>query len=69
MLCGRVGEDFRATVLGIHDGKVEVQLEDPPVRADAARGEHAKWLDLGEHVIVKLTGASVDEGKIRFELV
>jgi exoribonuclease R len=69
MLCGHVGEDFRATVLGIHDGKVEVQLEDPPVRGDAARGEHAKWLDLGEHVIVKLTGASVDDGKIRFELV
>lgn len=68
MLGGRVGETFRATVLGIHDGKVEVQIEDPPVRADAARGPHAKWLDLGEHVLVRLTGASVEAGKSTFEL-
>jgi VacB/RNase II family 3'-5' exoribonuclease len=68
MLRDRVGESFRATVLGLHNGKVEVQIEDPPVRADAERGPHAQWLDLGEHVLVKLTGTSVEEGKSRFEL-
>ncbi|HEX8242240.1 MAG TPA: RNB domain-containing ribonuclease [Longimicrobium sp.] len=68
MLGARVGETFRATVLGMHDGKVEVQIEDPPVRAEAARGPHTKWLDLGEHVLVRLTSASVEEGKSRFEL-
>ncbi|HEX8903480.1 MAG TPA: RNB domain-containing ribonuclease, partial [Longimicrobiaceae bacterium] len=67
-LRGRVGESFRATVLGIHNGKVEVQIEDPPVRVDAARGPHARWLDLGEHVMVRLAGVSVDEGKSTFEL-
>jgi exoribonuclease R len=64
----RVGETFRATVLGIRDGKVEVQLQDPPVRAEAARGPHAKWLDLGEHVEVRLTAVDVEAGKTHFEL-
>ena len=68
MLRERVGEQFRATVLGIHDGRVEVQMEDPPVRAEADRGPDAQWLDLGEHVLVKLTGVDVEEGKTTFEL-
>jgi len=68
MLRDRIGESFRATVLGLHNGKVEVQIEDPAVRADAARGPHAQWIDLGEHVMVKLTGVDVDAGKTSFEL-
>jgi exoribonuclease R len=68
LLRGRVGERFRATVLGTHDAKVEVQIESPPVRAEAARGPHSAWLELGEPVDVMLTGVSVDEGKARFEL-
>jgi len=52
----------------MHDGKVEVQIEDPPVRAEAKRGEHARWLDLGETVQARLTGVQVEEGKTFFEL-
>jgi len=69
LLRGRVGERFNATVLGMHDGKVEVQIDDPPVRADAKRGEHARWMDLGEQVEATLTGVNVEEGKSFFELV
>jgi len=68
-LCSRVGETFRATVLAVQEGKVEVQIEDPPVRANAARGAHAKWIDLGEHVEVRLTAAEVETGKTQFEMV
>jgi exoribonuclease R len=68
LLRDRVGERFSATVLGMHDGKVEVQIEDPPVRAEAKRGEHARWLDLGETVQAQLTGVQVEEGKTFFEL-
>jgi exoribonuclease R len=64
----RVGQTFPATVLGIREGRVEVQLEDPPVRAEAERGAHAKWMELGESVQVKLVSASVEEGKTKFEV-
>jgi exoribonuclease R len=67
-LCSRVGESFGAVVLGLREGRVEVQIEDPPVRAEAERAPHAKWLDLGEHVQVKLTAAEVEKGKTHFEL-
>ncbi|MFL5538517.1 MAG: RNB domain-containing ribonuclease [Longimicrobiaceae bacterium] len=67
-LRARIGECFGATVLGIRDGKVEVQIEDPPVRADAARGEHSKWLELGEQVQVRLTAVEIETGKTHFEL-
>jgi VacB/RNase II family 3'-5' exoribonuclease len=67
-LSSRVGETFRAVVLGIREGKVEVQIQDPPVRAEAERGPHAKWLELGEHVEVRLTAAEVETGKTHFEL-
>ncbi|HET7228884.1 MAG TPA: RNB domain-containing ribonuclease, partial [Longimicrobium sp.] len=68
LLRDRVGERFSATVLGMHDGKVEVQIENPPVRAEAKRGEHAQWLDLGETVQAVLTDVQVEEGKSFFEL-
>jgi exoribonuclease R len=68
-LCSRVGETFRATVLAVQGGTVEVQIEDPPVRGDASRGDHSKWLELGEPVQVRLASADVEAGKIHFELV
>jgi exoribonuclease R len=67
-LRARVGETFRAVALAVRDNKVEVQIEDPPVRAEAARGPHAKWLELGEHVAVKLASVDVEAGKTHFEL-
>jgi VacB/RNase II family 3'-5' exoribonuclease len=69
MLKDRVGETFKATVIGVQGGKVEVQIEQPPVRAEAARAEQHRWIDLGEHVDVRLAGADVEEGKTSFELV
>jgi exoribonuclease R len=67
-LRSRIGESFGATVLGIRDGKVEVQIEDPPVRAEAARAPHAKWLELGTQVRVTLTAVEVETGKTHFQL-
>lgn len=67
-LRARVGETFRAVALAVRDNKVEVQIEDPPVRAEAARGPHAQWLELGEHVAVKLASVDVEAGKTHFEL-
>ncbi|HYH83364.1 MAG TPA: RNB domain-containing ribonuclease [Longimicrobium sp.] len=68
LLRERVGERFNAIVLGMRDGKVEVQIENPPVRADVKRGENARWLDLGEPVSVTLASVKVEEGKTIFEL-
>lgn len=69
LLRDRVGEKFDAVVLGLHDGRVEVQIENPPVRAEAKKGADARWLDLGEAVQAQLTGVDVDEGKSFFELI
>jgi exoribonuclease R len=68
MLKDRIGQRFPATVLDVHNGRVEVQVEAPPVRAEAERGAHDRWLDLGESVSVKLTVADVEQGRISFEL-
>jgi exoribonuclease R len=62
----RVGERFAATVLGFGDRGVEVQIEDPPVRAVAtARGRR---LEPGESVQVTLDRVSVQEGRVFFTL-
>ena len=67
-LRSRVGETFVATVLGVRDGAVEVQLEEPPVRAEAHREKGGAWLELGARVQARLTGVSVEEGKLEFAL-
>jgi exoribonuclease R len=64
----RIGQRFPATVLDVHNGRVEVQVEAPPVRAEAERGAHDHWLNLGESVSVKLTAVDVEQGRISFEL-
>jgi exoribonuclease R len=64
----QVGRSFPATVLGVHNDQVEVQIEEPPVRADADRGAHRDFLELGAHVPVRLTAVSVEEGKTSFVL-
>ncbi|HEU0015261.1 MAG TPA: RNB domain-containing ribonuclease [Longimicrobium sp.] len=67
LLRERVGQRFAATVLGARDGGVEVQIEDPPVRASAdAPGDPPAP---GAHVTVRLARVSVPEGKTWFELV
>ena len=66
LLRDRVGERFPATVLGMRSGRAEVQIEQPPVRVEAKRPEHGRFLNLGEHVQVRLAGVSVEEGKLEF---
>ena len=65
----RVGERFAATVLGARGGDVEVQIEDPPVRAiaDLAGAPGAKPQP-GDGVQVKLDRVSVEEGRVFFTL-
>jgi hypothetical protein len=60
----RVGERFAATVLGARGGDVEVQIEDPPIRALAdVRGAKP---EPGGTVQVTLQRVSVDEGRVFF---
>jgi VacB/RNase II family 3'-5' exoribonuclease len=66
VLRDRAGERFAATVLGKRDGDVEVQIEDPPVRAIAESG--GRKPAPGEAVQVRLDRVSVDEGRVYFTL-
>jgi VacB/RNase II family 3'-5' exoribonuclease len=61
-----VGERFRATVLGVRGGDVEVQIEDPPVRAVAdVKGQKP---EPGAGVSVRLERVSLEEGRVFFAL-
>ena len=62
----RVGQRFAATVLGTRGGDVEVQIEDPPVRAVAEPGGSKPGP--GEAVQVRLDRVSVEEGRVFFTL-
>lgn len=62
----RVGQAFAATVLGARGGDVEVQIEDPPVRAAAPRG--AAHYEPGQQVTVVLESVSVQEGRVEFRV-
>lgn len=64
----KVGESFPATLLGVRGPRVEVQIEEPPVRAEAERGAHDEYLRVGQHVRVRLDGVSVEEGRLDFVL-
>ncbi|HEX5727568.1 MAG TPA: RNB domain-containing ribonuclease [Longimicrobiaceae bacterium] len=68
MLRGREGERFRATVLGVRDGKVEVQIEHPPVRVTVDKERGDRWLELGDRVEVRLTGVRLEDGWLDFDL-
>ena len=66
VLRARVGERFPATVLGPRGGEVEVQIEDPPVRAAAAAD--GRRPAPGENVQVRLDRVSIEEGRVYFSL-
>ncbi|HEX6042513.1 RNB domain-containing ribonuclease [Longimicrobium sp.] len=66
VLRDRVGERFAATVLGARGGDVEVQIEDPPVRALAdVRGRKPAP---GDAVRVVLDRVDVPAGRVFFAL-
>ncbi len=66
VLRDRVGERFAATVLGARGGDVEVQIEDPPVRALADVPGHKP--DPGDLVRVTLQRVDVPAGRVFFVL-
>jgi exoribonuclease R len=68
-LKGREGESCAADVQGGRGGGVEVQIQDPPVRAEAKKPEGAAHLDLGAHVTVRLVSVDTAEGKAQFEVL
>ena len=66
-LRGREGERLRAVVVDARRREVEVQVEDPPVRAtvEVVDGEAPP---LGAPVAVRLAEVVLDEGRVRLEL-
>lgn len=64
----RVGERFAATVLGGRGGDVEVQIEDPPVRAVADLGGAGPKPQPGDPVRVRLERVDVADGRVVFVL-
>jgi exoribonuclease R len=68
-LRGREGETFSAVALGFRGPEVEVQIEEPPVRASARRPEgEGEWLEPGGEVRVRLEEVDAEAGAVRFEL-
>jgi exoribonuclease R len=67
-LQGREGETFPAVVLGARDGELEVQTQDPPVRAGARKQPGTPRLDLGAQVSVRLVSVDIIAGKTLFEI-
>ncbi|WP_446665714.1 RNB domain-containing ribonuclease [Flexivirga sp. B27] len=64
VLAHRVGETFAAYVVDTDDKGIKVQLTDLAITAKAAG-----TADAGSEVQVKLTEASIEEHRVRFELV
>ncbi|HEV2147550.1 MAG TPA: RNB domain-containing ribonuclease [Longimicrobiaceae bacterium] len=67
-LRGCEGRTYPAVVLGFRGAAVEVQVEEPPVRALAAREGGEPRLEPGEHVTVRLAEADVEDGEVRFQV-
>ncbi|MBV9775005.1 MAG: RNB domain-containing ribonuclease [Gemmatimonadetes bacterium] len=68
-LRGCEGRVYPATVLGFRNGHdVEVQLENPPVRAVAKREGTEPRLEPGEPVQVRVAGVDATKGEVRFEV-
>ncbi|HEX2094319.1 MAG TPA: RNB domain-containing ribonuclease, partial [Longimicrobiaceae bacterium] len=68
-LRGCEGRRYPATVLGFRGAAVEVQIEDPPVRASAERPGGEPRLDPGARVEVEVAGVDTEAGEVRFRLV
>jgi exoribonuclease R len=64
----RCGEVLRAVAVDVRGGQVEVQVEDPPVRATVLVDDDVAPT-LGAPVAVRLAAVDVERGDIRLELV
>lgn len=67
-LRGCEGREYPATVLGFRGGDVEVQIQDPPVRAAARREGGEPRVEPGDTVRVRVAGADVEAGEVRLEV-
>jgi exoribonuclease R len=63
----RVGDVLPAVAVDVGRGEVEVQIEEPPVRATVPL-DHAPPPVLGARVEVRLTAVDVERGRIHLEL-
>lgn len=67
-LRGCEGRTYPAVVLGFRGRDVEVQVEEPPVRATARHADGAPRVEPGQRVRVRLAGVDPEAGEVRFEL-
>ncbi len=67
-LRGCEGREYPATVLGFRGGNVEVQIQDPPVRAAARREGGEPRVEPGDTVRVRVARADVETGEVRLEV-
>lgn len=67
-LRGCEGRSYPATVLGARGGEVEVQVEEPPVRATARREGGEPRVEPGDTVSVRLISVDVEGGETRFQV-
>lgn len=63
----RVGDVLPAVAVDVRDDEVEVQVEEPPIRATVKAGD-ARRPSLGAPVRVRLAAVDLEEGRIRLEL-
>ncbi|HEX5581656.1 MAG TPA: RNB domain-containing ribonuclease [Gemmatimonadaceae bacterium] len=66
-LRGRCGETFPAVVVDVRGDDVEVQVEEPPIRA-TVRADGAPPPRLGARRRVRLEGVDLEDGRIRLTL-
>ena len=67
-LRGCEGREYPAVVLGFRGGDVEVQVQEPPVRAAARREGGEPRVEPGQAVRVRVAKADVETGEVALEL-
>ncbi|WP_285116914.1 RNB domain-containing ribonuclease [Leifsonia sp. fls2-241-R2A-40a] len=66
LLSSRIGSELEATVLGVRNGSILVQLDDPIVAASAPRPDD---VGPGDRVRLRVTAADIASGRVAFEPV
>ncbi|MGZ8412627.1 MAG: RNB domain-containing ribonuclease [Gemmatirosa sp.] len=65
----RCGEVLHAVAVDVRRGLIEVQIDEPPIRAIVEVDDDDVLPALGAHVRVRIAAVDVQEGRIRLELV